>query len=276
VKTLRTADSIHYRRMTAEELRAHFLITGLFRRDRAELVYTDADRALVGGVMPVAKRLRLEVGRELAAEYVCQRREMGVLNIGGPGRVTVDGREFTLATRECLYIGRGSRDIEFASESSEYPARMFLLSYPAHAPLPTTKATMNDARRIELGSVATANHRTIYQFIHEGGIRSCQLVMGFTELHEGSVWNTFPPHRHDRRTEVYCYFDLPSDGLVVHLFGEPDDTRHLLVREGEAIVSPAWSIHSGVGTGPYRFIWGMGGENQTFDDMDPVNPASLV
>lgn len=276
MKTLRTADAQHYRRMTAEELRSHFLITGLFRRDRAELVYTDADRALVGGVMPVAKRLRLEVGRELAAEYVCQRREMGTINIGGPGRVLVDGREFSLATRECLYIGRGSREIEFASESAEQPARFFVLSYPAHAAFPTAKATLADARRVELGSPATANRRTIHQYIHEGGIRSCQLVMGFTELHEGSVWNTFPPHRHDRRTEVYCYFDLPPDGVVFHLFGEPEDTRHLVVREGEAIVSPAWSIHSGVGTGAYRFIWGMGGENQTFDDLDPVPTAVLA
>ncbi len=276
MKTLRMADALHYRRMTADELRSHFLITGLFRRDRAELVYTDADRALVGGVMPVAQRVRLEVGRELAADYVCQRREMGAINIGGTGRVLVDGREFSLATRECLYIGRGSREIEFASESAEHPARFFLLSYPAHATFPTTKATLADARRVELGAPATANRRTIHQYIHEGGIRSCQLVMGFTELQEGSVWNTFPPHRHDRRTEVYCYFDLPSDGVVVHLFGEPEDTRHLVVREGEAIVSPAWSIHSGVGTGAYRFVWGMGGENQTFNDMDPVPVGSLA
>lgn len=276
MKTLRMADALHYRRMTADELRLHFLITGLFRRDRAELVYTDADRALVGGVMPVAQRVRLEVGRELAADYVCQRREMGAINIGGTGRVLVDGREFSLATRECLYVGRGSREIEFTSESAEHPARFFLLSYPAHATFPTTKATLADARRVELGAPATANRRTIHQYIHEGGIPSCQLVMGFTELQEGSVWNTFPPHRHDRRTEVYCYFDLPSDGVVFHLFGEPEDTRHLVVREGEAIVSPAWSIHSGVGTGAYRFVWGMGGENQTFNDMDPVRVGSLA
>ncbi|MCX7819791.1 MAG: 5-dehydro-4-deoxy-D-glucuronate isomerase [Kiritimatiellae bacterium] len=276
MKTLRTADAVRYRRMTAEELRSHFLISGLFRRDRAELVYTDADRALVGGVMPVAKRLRLEVGRELAADYICQRREMGVINIGGPGRVSVDGREFPLANRECLYIGRGSREIEFASESAEQPARMFLLSYPAHAAYPTAKATLADARRVEVGAAATANRRTIHQFIHEGGLRSCQLVMGFTELHEGSVWNTFPPHRHDRRTEVYCYFDLPANGVVLHVLGEPEDTRHIVVREGEAVVSPAWSIHSGVGTGAYRFVWGMGGENQTFDDMDPVDLATLA
>lgn len=225
--------------------------------------------------MPTVAPLAIEAGREMACEFFCQRRELGVLNLGAPGRVRVDDREFPLGRLDGLYVGRGSRAVELASDRADAPARFFLLSYPAHAALPTTPAPLAAARRVELGSAESANRRTIHQYIHEQGVRSCQLVMGFTELHSGSVWNTFPPHTHDRRTEVYCYFDLPADGLVLHLLGEPDDTRHLVVREGEAVLSPPWSIHAGVGTGAYRFVWGMGGENQMFDDMDKVALSSF-
>ena len=189
---------------------------------------------------------------------------------GGVGTVTVDGKVYTLAPRECLYIGRGAKKVTFASQSAKAPPQFYLVSYPAHASHPTTHATLEQANRVAAGSPKDANARTIYQFIRPGRIASCQLVMGFTELQEGSVWNTYPPHTHNRRTEVYCYFDLPRGGRVVHLYGEPSETRHLVLGEKDVVFSPAWSIHSGVGTGAYRFVWAMGGENQVFEDMDPA------
>ncbi len=271
MKVIRTADARAYRWMTTEELRADFLVPGLFRPGAAELAYTDVDRAVVGGIVPLKAPLALEAGRELASAFFLERREAGVLNLGGAGSVSVDGAVFPMQPRECLYIGRGSRDVLFSSGSPDCPAAFYLVSYPAHAPFPTTHATLEMANRVELGSAAQANRRTIYQFIRPGRIASCQLVMGFTELHEGSVWNTFPPHTHDRRTEVYCYFDLPQGGNVLHLFGTPEETRHLVMREREVVLSPPWSIHSGVGSGAYRFVWAMGGENQVFEDMDAVN-----
>jgi 4-deoxy-L-threo-5-hexosulose-uronate ketol-isomerase len=275
MKTIQTADAQAYRRMTTDELRGRFLICDLFQPGRAELIYTDVDRAVIGGFVPTTSTLALEGGREMACAYFCERREAGVINLGGPGSVTVDGRAFRLAPRDCLYIGRGSREVKFASDASGDPSFFYVASYPAHADLPTAHAEIGKANRLDLGSQKEANRRTIFQFIHERGIRSCQLVMGFTELHEGSVWNTFPPHTHDRRTEVYCYFDLPPEGRVLHLLGAPDETRHVVVGEKQAVLAPPWSIHSGVGTGNYRFVWSMGGENQVFDDMDKVNLASL-
>ena len=271
MKVMQTADAESYRRMTTDELRSRFLVKDLFQPGLANLVYTDVDRAVVGGIVPLATPLVLEAGKELASAFFLERREAGVINFGAPGTVTVDGKAYRLGSRECLYLGRGSREVIFASESPATPAAFYLVSYPAHAVYPTTHATLDMANRVELGSAAQANRRTIYQFIRPGRIVSCQLVMGFTELHEGSVWNTFPPHTHDRRTEVYCYFDLPSGGQVLHLLGEPDETRHVVVREKEVVLSPPWSIHSGVGTGGYRFCWAMGGENQVFEDMDAVN-----
>lgn len=267
MKTIRTADREHYRRLTTEELRAHFLLDNLFQPGRIELVYTDVDRAVVGGIVPATAPLSLTGGREMACNFFCERREAGVINLGATGTITVDGKVYRLAPRECLYIGRGSREIVFAGESAQF----YIVSYPAHADYPTTHAGIEKANRIDLGSAKEANRRTIHQYIHQNGIRSCQLVMGFTELHEGSVWNTFPPHTHDRRTEVYCYFDLPAPGLVMHFLGEPDETRHLVMREKQAVLSPPWSIHCACGTGGYRFVWAMGGENQVFDDMDKVN-----
>ena len=193
----------------------------------------------------------------------------------GVGAVVVDGTTYTMAPCECLYIRRGSRGILFSSENPEKPAQYYLVSYPAHADYPTTKAGLKDANRLELGSPAEANRRTIYQYIRPGFIKSCQLVMGFTELHEGSVWNSFPPHTHTRRTEVYCYFDLPSNGTVMHFLGEADETRHVALREKQAVLSPAWSVHCGAGTGSYAFVWAMGGENQDFDDMDKCDLAKF-
>jgi 4-deoxy-L-threo-5-hexosulose-uronate ketol-isomerase len=275
VRTIRTADEQSYRRMTTDELRQRFLIENLFKPGCAELVYTDIDRAIVGGIVPSEEPLALQGGREMACSNFCERREIGVLNLGATGTIAVDGNIFKVAPLECMYIGRGSRDVSFANDSSADPAFFYLVSYPAHADFPTAHIGRDAANHIELGSQKDANRRTIHQYIHLNGIRSCQLVMGFTELHEGSVWNTYPPHTHDRRTEVYCYFDLPPQGCVFHLFGAPEETRHIVMREKQAVLSPPWSIHSGVGAGSYKFVWAMGGENQAFDDMDAVGASQM-
>ncbi len=268
---IQTADGEAYRRMTTAELRERFLLANLFQPGRLELAYTDVDRAVVGGSVPTTTTLTLEGGREMACAYFCERREAGLINLGAAGTVTVDGTTYALAPRECLYIGRGSKAVSFASDAAATPAQFYLVSYPAHAAYPTTHIPLAKANHVELGSAKDANRRTIHQFILPGFVQSCQLVMGYTELHEGSVWNTFPPHTHDRRTEVYCYFDLPANGCVLHLLGAPDETRHIVVREKQVVLSPPWSIHSGVGTGGYRFVWAMGGENQVFGDMDAVD-----
>ena len=268
--TINTADRQAYRRMTTDEQRAHFLRGGVFAAGTLNAVYSDVDRAVVAAAVPTTRDLELRGGAEMACAFFHERRESGVINLGAEGGVTVDGKAYVLAPRECLYIGRGARRVCFASKSAEAPAQFYLVSYPAHTPYPTTHATLEQANRVMLGDPKDANRRTIYQFIRPGRIASCQLVMGFTELCEGSVWNTYPPHTHGRRTEVYCYFDLPEGGRVVHLYGEPPETRHLVVMEKDVVFSPAWSIHSGVGTGAYRFVWAMGGENQVFEDMDPA------
>jgi len=270
MESINTADRQAYRRMNTDELRGSFMKEGLFVPGQLNAVYTDVDRAVVAAAVPLAEPLALTGGREMACAYFHERRESGVINLGAPGTVTVDGETYPLAPRECLYIGRGAQTVVFASACAETPAQFYVVSYPAHAACPTTRATLEQANRVELGSTKDANKRTIFQFIRPGRIASCQLVMGFTELAEGCVWNTYPPHTHDRRTEVYCYFDLPPNGRVIHLFGEPSETRHLVLKEKDVVASPAWSIHSGVGTGAYRFVWAMGGENQVFEDMDPA------
>ena len=268
MRTIEAADRQAYRRMTTEELREHFVVDGLFQPGTVQLVYTSVDRAVVGGIVPLAEPLALEGGAEMACAYFCERREAGIINLGAAGCVTVDGTAYTLQNRECLYISLGSRTITFTSERPDTPAQFYLVSYPAHAAYPTTKMTVDQANTLELGSLADSNRRTLRQYIRPGFTASCQLVMGFTQLHEGSVWNSFPPHTHDRRTEVYCYFDLPKDGMVMHLLGEPEETRHVVLREKQVVLSPPWSIHCGAGTGAYTFVWAMGGENQVFDDMD--------
>ncbi|HNX33716.1 MAG TPA: 5-dehydro-4-deoxy-D-glucuronate isomerase [Kiritimatiellia bacterium] len=273
MRTIEAPDRLAYRRMTTHELRNGFVVEDLFQAGAISLVYTNVDRAVAGGIVPIAEQLELKGGREMASTYFCERREAGVINLGGAGTVVVDGTSYEMAPRECLYIRRGSRGILFSSANPEKPAQFYLVSYPAHADYPTTKAGLKDANRIELGSLAESNRRTIYQYIRPGFIKSCQLVMGFTELHEGSVWNSFPPHTHDRRTEVYCYFDLPANGTVMHFLGEPDETRHVALREKQVVLSPAWSVHCGAGTGGYAFVWAMGGENQEFDDMDKCDLA---
>jgi 4-deoxy-L-threo-5-hexosulose-uronate ketol-isomerase len=275
MKTIHAADAESYRRMTSEELRSHFLMVDLFRPGQAEFFYTNVDRAVVGGLVPLSESLELTGGREMACEYFCERREAGVINLGAEGAIEVDGKVFRVGPRECLYIGRGSRNIRFSSNAAELPAQFYLVSYPAHADYPTSFAGLDQANRLDLGAPESANRRTIYQYIRPGLIASCQLVLGFTELFGGSVWNTFPPHTHDRRTEVYCYFDIPRPGCVFHLLGTPDETRHVVVREKQAVLAPPWSVHSGVGSGSYRFVWAMGGENQVFEDMDQVDIGIL-
>ena len=197
------------------------------------------------------------------------------MNVGGKGSIAVDGKEFTFAKRDCLYIGRGSKQIEFSSANTQEPAWFYLISYPAHATHPTRLATATEAATVELGAPRDANQRTIYKYIHKDGIQSCQLVMGFTELKEGSIWNTMPPHTHSRRTEVYLYFDVAPDAAVFHMMGAAQQTRHMIVRNGEAVLSPPWSIHCGAGTRRYSFIWAMGGENQEFTDMDQIAVKDL-
>jgi 4-deoxy-L-threo-5-hexosulose-uronate ketol-isomerase len=264
-----------YTKLCTDGLRANFLIESLFAPDKVELVYSDADRAIIGSAIPTSAALNLSADAELRAAFFCERRELGILNIGEGGTVTVDGTKYEMNKLDCLYVGRGSKEVSFASQNASTPAAFYLLSYPAHAAYPTTLATIKDAAPVELGTLADANRRTIYKYIHMDGIKSCQLVMGFTKLQEGAVWNTMPPHTHTRRSEVYVYFDLDPKRRVMHFMGTPQQTRHLVVADRQAVISPSWSIHCGCGTGAYTFCWGMGGENQTFDDMDPAPAAQL-
>jgi 4-deoxy-L-threo-5-hexosulose-uronate ketol-isomerase len=270
-----TADPVRFERMSTAEIRESFLVDTLFAEDRISMVYSDADRAIVGSAVPATRSLSLESAAELRAETFCERRELGVLNVGGSGTVTVDGVEHPLAGRDGLYVGRGSKAITFASDSTAAPARYYLLSFPAHAVHPTVRIRQSEAEPVRVGSSEKSNQRTIYKLIHPGGARSCQLVMGFTVLEPGCVWNTMPPHTHERRMEVYLYFDVPADVRVFHFMGRPEATRHLVVADGQAVISPSWSIHCGAGTGAYSFCWGMGGENQAFDDMDHLTVDQL-
>ncbi|MBT8036163.1 MAG: 5-dehydro-4-deoxy-D-glucuronate isomerase [Verrucomicrobiae bacterium] len=264
-----TVGQNEYKRMTTDELRDAFLID-LFEDGELNLLYCEVERGLVGAVVPLDSALTLEAGKELAADYFCQRREVGVLNIGGNGTITVDGTDYAMENLDGLYIGRGSKQVSFTSENSTSPARFYLISYPAHTDYPTTQAKKADANALAMGTEEDANKRTIYQYIHENGIQSCQLVMGFTVLEPGSVWNTMPCHTHERRTEVYMYFELDEASKVFHMMGPADETRHITVGNEQAVISPMWSIHSGCGTKAYNFCWGMGGENQRFDDMDHI------
>ena len=260
--------------MTTADLREAFLVPDLYQSNRLCGCFTDLDRLVVAGAMPVTAPLALDNHPETGRGHFLERRELGAINTGGAGEVRVDGRIYQVPPLACIYIGMGARDVSFASADPQQPARFFILSCPAHASHPTVVATAAEATQIAVGSQATANQRVIRQYIHEGGIASCQLVMGFTELPEGSVWNTFPPHTHNRRSEVYFYFGLGARTLA-HFMGEPTATRHLFVHNEQAVLSPPWSIHAGCGQGHYQFIWGMAGENQTFTDMDAVNPEDL-
>ena len=270
------ADAVRYGLMDTEELRETFLLEGMFEAGEIEFAYVDLDRAVVGAAVPLEEALRLETDPELRSEYFLERREMGVLNVGGKGQVTVDGKQFAMDRLDCLYAGRGAREVWFESTDAAKPAMFYLLSYPAHAEYPTAMVKFRDLEGLKLGAVETCNKRTIYKAIYREGIMSCQLVMGFTLLEPGSVWNTMPPHTHMRRSEIYFYFDVDAAHRVMHLMGPPEATSHLVVADKEIVVSPGWSIHAGVGTKNYGFCWGMGGENQAYDDMDPVAIAELL
>jgi 4-deoxy-L-threo-5-hexosulose-uronate ketol-isomerase len=257
------------------EIRRHFLIERLFEKDEMSLVYSHIDRVIVGGVCPADQELELKVTKELGVDFFLQRREMGIINIGSRGIVCIDDKEYILEKKECLYVGMGSQKVSFKSLDKNNPAKFYLNSTPAHSTCPTVKLSMKDAQSLHLGVPEKANVRTIYQFIHPKVLSSCQLVMGMTVLEPNSMWNTMPCHTHDRRMEVYLYFDLPEDAFVFHLLGESKETRHIVVRNEQAVLSPSWSIHSGVGTSHYTFIWGMAGENQTFTDMDEIPMSEL-
>ncbi|MDP3394599.1 5-dehydro-4-deoxy-D-glucuronate isomerase [Sediminibacterium sp.] len=252
-----------------EELRAQFLVQNLFENDCIKLVYSHFDRIIIGGVKPVDTTIVLSNEEELKADYFLQRREMGIINIGGAGIVHADGENFTLNKLDCIYLGKETKEVNFKSLDSKDPALFYLLSTPAHHKYPSTIMLKEKSAPLQLGDQSTSNKRTIYKYIHLDGIKSCQLVMGLTVLENGSVWNSVPPHTHTRRMEVYCYFDLSVEHRVFHFMGEPQETRHIVMANHEAVISPPWSMHYGCGTSNYGFIWGMAGENMEFTDMDP-------
>ncbi len=262
--------------MNTEELRENFLMESLFEEGKAHFVYSHYDRMVSGGIIPTKSPIKLEKYDGLRSDYFLERREMGVINTGGNGKITVDGKTYDLHKLSCLYISRGSKEVTFTSDDAANPAQFFSFSAPAHKEYPTTLFTKEDASPVTLGSKETANLRTIYKYIHSAGIKSCQVVMGLTVLAEGCVWNTMPAHTHDRRSEVYLYFDIPNNQGVMHFMGEPTETRHLWVRDRQAIISPPWSIHAGSGTSSYSFIWAMAGENQDFTDMDQLTLDDIM
>ncbi len=277
-------DVKHY---TTERLRDEFLIQNVFEADAIPLVYSHIDRIITGSAMPVTKELKLTAGDALRAEYFLQRREMGVINIGGPGKITIDGNVYEVETKEAMYIGRGARDITFSSNDGNFPAKFYINSVPAHTSYPTVLikpegkeeegvVIVKDENKVKTGCLEDANDRVICKYIVTGQVESCQLAMGMTQLKPGSVWNTMPSHTHDRRMEVYFYFDLPEDAFVMHFMGEPNETRHIVMRNEEAVISPSWSIHSGCGSSAYTFIWGMCGENQDYGDMDNIANKDLL
>ncbi len=260
-----------------EDLRRHFLIPDLFRPGEIHATLTHYERMMVLGIMPGTAPLTLppELGKPVGTDFLLERREFGAIAIGGPVRVTADGEVFDLAFQEAIYLGMGTKDVTFESLDPSRPAKLYAASCPAHHRHPSRKVSIDEATPAPLGGPQTANERVIYKYIHPGVMPTCQLVMGLTRLSTGSVWNTMPCHTHDRRMEAYFYFELPPDGMVLHLMGRPTDTRHIVVRNEEAVVSPPWSIHSGVGTSAYAFIWAMAGENQVFSDMDHVAPGDF-
>jgi 4-deoxy-L-threo-5-hexosulose-uronate ketol-isomerase len=260
--------------MSTQALRDTFQITNLFVPGELRGHFTDLDRLVTGGIMPAAKPVELTNHRETGRAFFLERRELGAINVGGAGKVVADGKTFALEKLDCVYLPMGTKSVSFESNDAKDPAKFYFLSCLAHAAHPAAMMKSADAAPVKLGAPETANQRTIYKFIHQGGLQSCQLVMGLTALEAGSVWNSFPPHTHWRRTEIYFYFDL-GDKILSHFLGEPQETRHLFLHNEDVALSPNWSMHFGVGTGNYKFIWGMAGENQVFDDMDAVKPADL-
>jgi 4-deoxy-L-threo-5-hexosulose-uronate ketol-isomerase len=271
-----TPDQKGFKNLSTEELRKTFLIENLFQVNEIPMVYCEVDRSITGSAVPSGKILKLTATKkEMAAEYFCERRELGIINIGKEGSIIVDGKEYKMNYRDALYVGKNSKSIEFKSEDEKNPAQFYFVSYPAHTEYPTKHITYEEAIHRHLGSIETSNKRTIHQYILPEKLPTCQLVMGLTELEDGSVWNTMPPHTHQRRSEVYMYFNLKPEAFVVHLMGEADETRHIIIRDRQAVLSTSWSLHAGCGTESYSFIWAMGGENQVFDDMDGISMNEL-
>ena len=260
---------------TTDRLREEFHIGNLFTKDNIRMVYSHIDRIIVIGMMPIKLELKLEAGKELAAEYFLERRELGCINIGGPGVITVDGEVYEMNPRDGMYVGMGNKELKFKSVDESNPAKFYITSCPAHKEYPTVKIDITKARKVPCGSVEDCNKRVINQYIHPEVMKSCQLAMGLTQLEVGSNWNTMPSHTHDRRMEVYLYLDMGANDAVFHMMGEPKETRHIVMHNEEAVISPSWSIHSGVGTKNYSFIWAMCGENQEFTDMDHIETKEL-
>jgi 4-deoxy-L-threo-5-hexosulose-uronate ketol-isomerase len=273
---IRTHHPDSFRSLDTAALRRDFLVTGLFAPGRVEARCWEVDRTVIGGAVPLATPLALETTPELRAEFFCERREVGVANLGGPGVLTVDGQAFALGKCDFAYVGRGAREVMFASDSTASPAAFYFVSYPAHAAHPSRRIALADTTPKIVGAAETCNRRSIHQMILPARGPSCQLVMGFTTFTPGSIWNTLPPHTHERRSEVYLYFDVPADQMVVHFLGQPQETRHLVVRDREAALSPGWSIHMGAGTAAYGFVWAMGGENLDYADIDPAPLSTLA
>jgi 4-deoxy-L-threo-5-hexosulose-uronate ketol-isomerase len=276
MRLIQVADAVRFPRMTTEELRSAFLVDALFMPGGISMAYIDLDRTIVGSAVPLDAPLALQSDPDLRASYFTERRELGILNIGGPGTVEVEETAYELANLDALYIGRANEQIVFMSRDASTPAEFYLLSYPAHGSYPVAQVDSSAIEPTELGSPATANHRRVTRLIHLDGARSCQLVMGYTQLAPGSVWNTMPPHTHMRRSEVYLYFNLGPADRVAHLMGPANQTRHIVVANKQVVISPGWSIHAGVGTSSYSFCWGMGGENQVYSDMDAIAIAELL
>ncbi len=274
-----SANQKDFKRYTTEETRAEFLIENLYVADTVQTVYSHVDRMVTMGCMPVSKSVNIEQDMEIFAnfgtQFFLERRELGIFNIAQSGSVTVDGTKYELGNKDCLYIGKGAKEIVFASDDAKNPAKFYMVSAPAHTTFPSKLIKISDAKSVPLGDMQTANKRTIFQFIHPDVLPTCQLTMGLTMLDEGNVWNTMPSHTHERRMEVYTYIDIPEGQVVFHYMGEPTETRHIVMQNEQAVISPSWSIHSGGGTSNYSFIWAMGGENQTFDDMDHIKSTDL-
>ena len=262
------------KQMNTEQLRDNFLIENLFTDETVNLVYSHYDRVIIGGVKPVAKAIELPNHPELRADYFLERRELGIINVGADGIVTADGKEFTVRKMDCVYLGKGTQKVKFKSKNKE-AALFYMLSSPAHHKYPNRLLLKEKAAPVQLGAAETANKRTVYKYIHLDGLKSCQLVMGLTVLENGNVWNSIPPHTHTRRMEVYFYFDLPAEHRIMHFMSDPQQTRHLIMANNEAVISPPWSTHYGCGTYNYGFIWGMAGENLVYTDMDPAPVATL-
>jgi len=277
--TLKTIHPVHFndfKKYETAQVRENFLLSNLEKDDTIELVYTHYDRMIAGLANPIHHSLELPTYVNLKSDYFLERREIGIFNVGNDGTVEADGIKYELSNQDCLYIGKGTKKVVFSSIDADKPAKFFLCSAPAHQTFPTVLCKVANANHLQLGSTATANERELNQYIYDGGVQSCQLVMGITSIKPGSVWNSVPPHTHDRRSEIYFYFNLTPENILLHVMGKPQETRHLILKNHEAIVSPPWSVHFGTGTSNYSFIWAMAGENKQFTDMDPAPVTTLL